>query len=225
LTHSRGFAALNSTAAERIDGYFRAIEQAAPWLDRQGHQMADWCFTDRYGGGFQGVIFGVSCTRDITVLYGFDGDLGERLNELTRVLTAERWGNFQPSPRAGVDNRPKFTTGGPPLGSLTSDSPPVRAERGQPGQRGTPRDPWQRLVMDIGWARRDDPARSWRTVAVDRPPLEPAALSYQPVAEHVADMHTLAKGILATHTCALALRVTERYYTATAPEAYRLARH
>lgn len=96
----RRFTAVHDLVVAWLDGHFAVVERGAPWLRRIGADVHDRC-----SGAARSVFefslesgprASVACHRDIIVVYGFDGDLGQRLGQLTEALSAAGWERSRP---------------------------------------------------------------------------------------------------------------------------------
>lgn len=96
------FADLHSVMVAWLDSHFAMVERSAPWLHRVGSDVWDYCkgsvhspvdisFAPR-------VRASAGCVRDVIVVYGFDGDLPERIRQLVKALSAAGWGRMRPHP-------------------------------------------------------------------------------------------------------------------------------
>ena len=93
-TRGREFRDLHSTAVAWLESHFELIEGAAPWLHRAGRQVRDTC-----SGQVKGLALdltphfkaSVSCAREVTAVYGFDGPLTARLRSLDQAIPAAGW--------------------------------------------------------------------------------------------------------------------------------------
>jgi hypothetical protein len=100
LTRTAGFGRLQSASAAWLEDSFALIERAAPWLDRAGQWTCDRCHTSwGPGSGLTWFKFprdppSAGCGREVTVVYGFDGDLPGRLAGLAEALAAAGWGEM-----------------------------------------------------------------------------------------------------------------------------------
>jgi hypothetical protein len=214
FTRGAEFGQLQSAAAAWADRNFELIEAGAPWLDRVGCRVLDRCET--------GLVThplsiprdppSVTCSREITVVYGVDGSLGRRLAELAAVLGAAGWGERQADttvPLRDLDRRepPEWSVdwsavAGFRLPALLETMPPVR------------RFPLKRwLDMGIGWVSRGQPADLVTTTAGGRPGDPRAATAtYQPVEIGGAEVTGLASQALARHQHAIGIRIQICYY-------------
>jgi hypothetical protein len=79
-----------------MERHFELIETNAPWLDRIGTELRDYCWgAARPPGLHQGFRISVQCTRTLTVVYGFDGQLLARLDLPGEALFAAGWGQVK----------------------------------------------------------------------------------------------------------------------------------
>jgi hypothetical protein len=212
LTRSAGFAQLQSAAAAWTDQSFELIEDGAPWLDRAGRRVLDRCDT-----GLNSRAFSfprdppyVTCCREVTVVYGFDGSLPGRLAGLAAALGAAGWGaSADTIPLRDLDQRKRPveqvtwspTEGfGLPAGLAT-----------MPPDRRFPLTGW--LYMTIDWASRGQ-SPELVTTRERHWPDDPRAgtATYQPVQVADADVGRLAGQALEQHEHAVAIRIEVTYY-------------
>lgn len=98
LARSAEFRRVQSVSAGWLERNFELIERGAPWLERVGRWVCDRCCTSwRTGSGLTWFQFPrdppeVGCRREITTVYGFDGSLPGRLDELAGALAGAGWG-------------------------------------------------------------------------------------------------------------------------------------
>jgi hypothetical protein len=87
------------TAAGWIDRNFDLIQRGAPWLDPVGRWVCDRCTTSWASRGLFGSIPRdpprITCSRAVTVVYGCDGSLPDRLGDLSAVLGTAGFGEIR----------------------------------------------------------------------------------------------------------------------------------
>jgi hypothetical protein len=122
-THGQDYADLHGSIVEWLDGRVEAVESNAPWLDKIGIDVWDYC---------QGAVYSpfdftleprrrasATCVRDVIAVYGFDGDLTERLGQLTDALSAAGWKRVGPLPlKAWEDSNGGATLTWQPTGTF-----------------------------------------------------------------------------------------------------------
>lgn len=95
LAGSGGFLAIRGEYTAWQDRHFEVIEQGAPWLHLMGRDVYETCgggvprppvldFSPRRGPG-------VSCARNVTAVYGFDGPEADRLRSLELAFPVAGW--------------------------------------------------------------------------------------------------------------------------------------
>ncbi|MBF9069953.1 hypothetical protein [Streptacidiphilus fuscans] len=95
-TSRQVFVAQRAIVVAWLDSHFAALEHGAPWLHRVGSDVWDYC-SGLVPSPFQGNLFeprrfaSLGCDRGVIAVYGFDGDLTERLNQLREALSAAGW--------------------------------------------------------------------------------------------------------------------------------------
>jgi hypothetical protein len=207
---SADFGQLQSAAKTWADQNFELIESGAPWLDRAGCWVLDRCET-----GLESRALSIprdpptlTCDREVTVVYGLDGELDARLAELAAVLGRAGWGDRQGDTTV-------------PLRDLGHSQPPAWsihwspvAGFGLPATLETMPPPEQvRLEMGMGWISRGEPGDLETTRAGGRPGDPRAATAtYQPVEVGGSDVGDLADRALARHQHAIAIRIGIGYY-------------
>jgi hypothetical protein len=214
FTRSAGFARLQSAAAAWADRNFALIEEGAPWLDRAGRCVLDHCDT-----GLESRPFSfprdppsVTCRREVTVVYGFDGGLPGRLAELATVLAAIGWGDSHDGSTVVLRDLNRRE---PPVWPLTwspaaAFGPPAGLET-MPPDRRFPLNRW--LRMGIGWASRGEPPLLTTTREGARPgDPRTATVTYQPVEVAGNGVDRLAGQALDRHEHAVAIRIEVTYY-------------
>jgi hypothetical protein len=204
LTRRDEFRSAESRAAASVDQHFRRIEDGAPWLDRAGCWVSDACITSLGSPplSLEWNPQSVSCKREVTVVYGTDGNLEDRLAELRAVLQAAGWTIddrmvlFGPSP--GESLMWPFDWSAPD-GLSPFPSPAIT--------------PVLRRDMGVGWASRDRPSElrtSRETIRSGDSRI--ATVLYQPVEVGGTSVDILASKALARHQHVIAIRIGEDYY-------------
>jgi hypothetical protein len=121
LARGRSFRELHPAVSEWMDRHFELIEANAPWLDRIGMELRDYCQgSARPPGLAPGFRVSVVCRRALTVVYGFDGPLPTRLDRFGEALFAAGWVlGARPQWRPNeMLSRPAGMEGTPPWGRL-----------------------------------------------------------------------------------------------------------
>jgi hypothetical protein len=186
LTRSAAFRTLDATAAAWSGEHFSRIEEAAPWLHRTGDHVLDFCtcaFLVRQGlaGIWPPAPWETHARRETTVLYGFDGDLAERLDALADALALAGWGTNSSPPRALPKSWWLSHSAVRAYWRLTAEfsCPPALERVWGPDKRR-----YVSVELSIGWADRLDPEAhasvgpnmTWRPAD-----LTAASPLYQPV--------------------------------------------
>jgi hypothetical protein len=217
LAGSPGLGRLQSAAAAWADRNFELIESGAPWLDRAGRWVSDYCETGLNSRPFSipRDPASVTCSREVTVVYGSDGGLDGRLAALAAALGTAGWGDRDGDTTAPI---PDLDRREPPEWGI--DWSPVEGFA-LPGLLETmsphhkfPLKRW--LDMGIGWTSRSQPAELVTTTAAGRrgDPRN-ATATYQPVQISGTAVGRLAEQALARHKHAIAIRITITYYLNT----------
>ncbi|HEU5427474.1 MAG TPA: hypothetical protein VFU74_11410 [Actinocrinis sp.] len=219
-TRSRAFADLHAPVVGWLDSHLAMIERGAPWLDRVGIDVWDRCS----GAIYSRFDFSLSrrfratagCARNVIVVYGFDGRLTQRLDQIGEALSAAGWERTGPlAHKAWVDaggyavlewqpsaalSRPPGMDDVPPWG-LASLSPHMRLSWSSHGQ---------------ATSLRPDPNRT-RSNTRNHLAVEGSNTAYW----------ELPGVALERHDHALAVHIDLAYYQNTAPlgRPYRLPRH
>jgi len=215
FTRGAGFGQLQSAAATWADRNFELIEGGAPWLDRAGRWVLDRCQT---GLGSRALQIPrdpptLTCTREVTAVYGLDGDLHARLAELAAVLGRAGWGD-----RQGDTTVPLRDLGHSPPPAWAIDWSPVAGFglpavlETMPPTRGVPLKSW--LKMGIGWISRGKPPAELVTTRASGLTGEPrtATATYHPVEVSGDGIGDLADRTLARHEHAIAIGIEICYY-------------
>jgi hypothetical protein len=211
------FGRLQFAAAAWVDQSFALIERGAPGLDRAGRQVVDRCET---GTGSRTLRIpgdppSVTCSREVTVVYGVDGRLRDRLAGLAAAIGAAGWGDRHgdttvPLRDLGRGKPPEWSIDWSPV---TGFALPAVLET-MPPDRRFPLKRW--LDMGIGWVSRGEQADLVTTTAAVRPvDVSAATATYQPVEVSGADVADLAGRALARHEHAIAIRIRIDYYLNT----------
>ena len=96
LARRRSFQHLRAVSAQWLERHFELIEASAPELERVGTEQWDWCGgSARWRGLAPGFPASAGCGRSMTVVYGFDGPLMERLDDLGEALLTAGWGRLK----------------------------------------------------------------------------------------------------------------------------------
>lgn len=214
LTRDEEFGQVQSAAATWVDQNFELIELGAPWLDRVGRQVLDRCETglDSRPLSIPRDPPSVNCSREVTVVYGLDGRLDGRLDELAAALGAAGWGDRHgdttvPLRDLGRREPPEWPVDWSPRPGLGL---PAVLET-MPPERRFPLRRW--LDMGIGWISRRGPADLVTTTAAGRPgDAGTARATYHPVEVGGPDIGDLADQALARHEHAIAIRIRIDYY-------------
>ncbi len=199
LSRVGDFRRLQSGASFWVDRHFERVDANVAWLDRAGQRVLDRCETRFTRSGFTPGPPSVWCTRDVTGVYGADGNLPDILAELRAALGRVGW--TIPDDRADFGKsqwepvlwpfRLSDEAPGPPAGLHTIPS-------GQP-------------EMGIGWTSRGQPPAIRTTMGNDpEPPIATAV--YQPVEVAGTGVDRLASQVLARHQHAIAIRIGILYY-------------
>ena len=112
FTRSAGFRDVHAAVEAWLDRHFAMIESGAPWLDRAGAVVTDYCWCNQdWPGGPLSARSRVMCVRGVAVSYGFDGSPRDRLPELAAAMLGAGWGADWPP-------RPPDGSAGPPVRAL-----------------------------------------------------------------------------------------------------------
>jgi hypothetical protein len=204
LTRRDEFRLAESRAAASLDQHFSRIEERTPWLDRAGRWVCDACLTSL---GSPPVSLewnpqSVRCKREVTVVYGTDGNLDDRLAELRDVLSATGW---------TIDDH--MVLFGVTLGESLMWPFAWSAPDGLSPSPSLAITPALMLDMGVGWASRGRPPglkTSRETSRSGDPRI--ATVLYQPVDVGGTSVDRLASEALARHQHAIAIRIGEDYY-------------
>jgi hypothetical protein len=214
FTRGAEFGQLQSAAAAWADQNFALIERGAPGLDRVGRQVLDRCET---GLGSRPLSVprdppSVTCTREITVVYGADGRLDDRLAELAAALGAAGWGDRHGDTTValrdlGRRQPPEWPVDWSPVAGFGLPG----ALETMPPDRRFPLKRW--LDMGIGWTSRGKRAGLVTTTALSGPDDPRAATAtYRPVEAGGTDVTDLVGQALARHEHAIGIRIGICYY-------------
>jgi hypothetical protein len=214
LTRSACFGDTHSAATTWTDRSFELIEAGAPWLDRIGRRVSDYCATDLSSRplSIPRDPPSVTCRRNVTVVYGFDGPLPGQLSELTAVLSAAGWGDRHEGTTAVLQdlNRRERPVQGVAWSPAQGHRLPAGLETMPPG-RTLPLTRW--LSLGIDWVSRGAPALQEPSLYGGRPvdPLA-ATATCQPVQVDGADAGRLTSQALERHEHAVAVCIEMTYY-------------
>jgi hypothetical protein len=148
------------------------LEGRAPWLRPAGRQIDDRCQTSMGSRAFQRDPLSVSCTRGVWALYGFDGDLADRLYVLSDALASIGW-------RDDGGSRVQFWArpGGPKSWPQQLWWQPTAVSTAPSGLETMPpagRFGFRSVYIQVGWASRGEPAAqavaAWARAGLVRPP-------------------------------------------------------
>jgi hypothetical protein len=205
FARSAEFGELQRAAAAWLDQNRELIDRSTPWLDRIGAQVFDRCETslETRGLKFPRDPPGLTCSRNLTIVYGLDGSLSGPLAELVAVVRAAGWGDTvftRPDP----GDKPPIWGGswspgaGIPLPSVLQTMPP---------QHRFPLEGF--LHMRVGWVSRGE----WLG-QMSLPSAGPlaATATYRPVEISGTDPEELAGQALAQHEHAIAISIEVPYY-------------
>lgn len=190
-----------SFAAAEANRHFDRIGEAAPWLDSAGRQIFDCCQTKL--GDSQVILDmsfrpGVSCTRKVTVVYGADGSLDDRLAELRAALSAAGWTIAEDRILSVMAQAGPFTW--PVMWSVYD----------------------RRGIVSVGWASRGQPPEPWTGwIRPQNRRIRVPTVSYQPIEVDGTDIDSLARQTLARHQHAIAIQIQIDYYENSDPDGLR----
>lgn len=213
-----------AAAAAWVEGQFRLIEAAVPWLERAGMTVEDGCELSRDAHGWvvsHGDRWHISCTRTATASYGASGPAVPQIRELAAAAGAAGWachGDRIPDPvgRLAELLLDQFQRHG--AGHATAGWRSAKGAEPPPGWRppAPPLAAKPPLSLTIH-AERTQPALPGLAPSLP-PPLRgiqrlgsPAATPfYQPVELSEEDTTTLVKRTSATagHVFAVSIRIT-----------------
>lgn len=217
LIARRDFAAAHAVITSWLDRHFELIEAQAPWLRPVGRGVADSCATtwERQPFSLAREPARVVCTRTIWAAYGCDGDLQDRLTELSSTVSAVGWGYLDDD---NLTVRP---------GRLGPSAWPKRSLSWRPAAGSRLADNvWESADMDVSWADRTDPGNivAPRTAAGADPSR--ASLLYQPVEIGGEDIGALAAQASRRYENTIMIELRADYYANAnrLPRRFRLAR-
>lgn len=94
FTRRRRFRNLHDESVTWLDSHFELIEHGAPWLHRVGRDVWDCC-TGRVSNPFLRLEPGpgahAGCRREVTTVYGFNGQLSACLRSLDQAMPPAGW--------------------------------------------------------------------------------------------------------------------------------------
>jgi hypothetical protein len=204
LARAGDFRQLQSGAALWVDRHFERVDADTPWLDRAGRWVWDRCETrlqPRQLFNFPPGPPSVWCRRDVTGVYGADGNLPDILAELRVALGRAGWAIEDHRVDFGMSLwkpvmwpfHPSGDALGPPAGqeSLTSEE----------------------LNLGVGWTSRGQlPEVETHEETMRRGNPRIATAIYQPVEVEGAGVDHLVGLALARHQHAIAIRIGILYY-------------
>ncbi len=229
----RKFRELRGLSVTWLDSHFGMIEQGAPWLHRVGSDAWDFCkggVSNRFlnlAGGSGG---GVSCIREVTVVYGFDGPLTERLRSLDQAIPAagwelgtralpQSWADLNPGRAAAATGLARHRTRWMTDRWVRLTWYPAAALSYPPGGEGTP--PWGRPPltprMRVTWHSRGQETRWQRDPNTSRG----ATRNYLLLEVSEPGVPDLLQQALARHEHALTMTVHLAYYSNPNARLYR----
>lgn len=225
LVHRRVFQELHAVSAAWMDRHFELIETSAPWLDRIGRDLLDYCRGFARPPGLDpGFRASAGCTRALTVVYGFDGSLLTKLDMFGEALFAAGWGKLKNVRRSGrfaeqlwiplngeeLLARKDIDSG---LGPMHPEWRPNERLSRPAGMEGTP--PWGRLPlspdMSVSCISRDQTRQvmpSDLAGSAQRAPRNYLLLDNTEVERQALEDHALG-----THEHALAVNISLQYYS------------
>jgi hypothetical protein len=207
FTRGAGFRQLHAAWADWLNRNFELIESEAPWLDRAGSRVSDYCQTHQasIGGGLDwGSIprppAMVRCKREVTAVYGFDGSLRDRLAGLSATIAAAGWEELSYATLLGELARREENGDSP-------GSPIVWVSWSFIGDFGLLPAP-SHVGMSTRWISRGQSAGQ---LGLPDTPASANAVC-RPAGIAGADICDLAAQALASHEHALAIGLTAHYY-------------
>jgi hypothetical protein len=92
-TRGREFRQVHAVSVAWMDSHFELLERGAPWLNGAGRDVRDFCSGGvrpffRLEGGHGAAV---RCSRRVTAVYGFDGQLVPLLRSLDQALRPAGW--------------------------------------------------------------------------------------------------------------------------------------
>jgi hypothetical protein len=201
LTRSAAFRALDATAAAWSGEHFSRIEEAAPWLHRTGDHVIDFCTCALEGAqGLAGLWppprWATNARRETTVIYGFNGDLADRLDAFADALALAGWGTNSAPPQALPTSwwlsHSAVRAYWQPIGEFSC--PPALERVWEPDRRR-----WVSVQLSMGWADGSAPEvhaslgpdMTWRPAD-----LTVASPLYQPVTLTGGDIAAIVEAAL-----------------------------
>ena len=227
-----------------MERHFELIEDNAPWLDRIGTDLWDYCRGSARSPGFKPGSGGhAACTRILTVVYGFDGRLLAKLDVIGEALFAAGWGKIKNVRRAGrpVEQFWVALNGEGILEGKDSDFGPSRIPRSirpqwrpnkmlsrPTGMESTP--PWGRRPLSPDMSVACVSRGGTRQVP---PPdhvgnrIRNAPLNYLLLDNSEVERHALEEDALGSHDHALTVTISLTYYSNPNARAlpYRIPRY
>lgn len=223
-TRGREFRQVHAVSVAWMDSHFELLERGAPWLNRAGRDVWDFC-----SGGVQpffrlqgGHSAGVGCSRKVTAVYGFDGHLVPLLRSLDQALPPagwklgsralpQSWADLDPGRAATAQKLAGHRTRWMVSRQVNLTWQPTEELGYPPDGAGTP--PWGRQLlaprMRVSWASRGQ-ATGWRT---DPNSQRPTTRGYVAVEVSEAGVVSLAEQTLDGYEHALTVTISLQYYS------------
>jgi hypothetical protein len=152
----RTFAEIHGSVVTWLDSHFAMVERGAPWLDRVGTDIWDYC-RGSVNSPFEFTLktrvrATAGCGRSVIAVYGFDGDLPECIDRISVAFSAAGWERIGPLPlRPWADANGEAVMGWRPNTALGYP----------PGMAGIP--PWGTPPLDphmwLVWSSRGQQTR------------------------------------------------------------------
>lgn len=226
LVRRQSFRELHAVSSEWMERHFGLIEADAPWLDRIGTELQDYCQGSARSPGLDpGFPVSAACTRTMTVVYGFDGPLIAKLDMLGKAVFAVGWGKIK-NVRTGDQPVQQFWVAldGEEILSREDNSSGLRNMSPQwrpnetlsrpAGMEGTP--PWGRVPlsphMSVTCVSRGDTRQLPPPDHVGSR-FRDAPRNYLLLDDGEAERHALEKDALESHEHALAVNINLSYYS------------
>jgi hypothetical protein len=223
IARSADFVRVSRRVSEWVDGQFAQIECGAPWLTRHGQDVHQYLLTVGRSLGVKGAVLTAGPGSQVTTIYGCDGRLSRRLEDLEVVLAGQGWRGFNPSPITVY--RQSFSPGEPWANLPMAETlPPARTTWQPAGGPDRPdaalktardadgRDLFRaQFLMDVGWAGRDDPHGPVTALASTGQADGQVMPLYRPVQYRAADIPALIGHIREAGENVIAVKITVFY--------------